>query len=296
MPTSTRTTVLAALCLFAVPALHAWPAASVSDRVSAQNALFEEQWESDLRFAPERATAVGDYRYNDKLSDRSLASIAQRHGVDEGFLQKLKAIPTDGFTEQDQLSHDLLLRSLQQRIDDYDLKDYEMPVDQMSGPHTGLADLPLSVPLDSVKHYEDYIARLHQIPRVFTQTEEVMRAGMKDNLMPVKFLLEKVPAQCQGVISADPFLAPTKKYPASIPAGRSGAADERDHGRHQHRGPAGVQELQRLCLDRVRASWTDDAVDRVVAGRGEAVSERDQGPHDDGDEARRDPRDRAARD
>ncbi len=218
MPTSICTTLLAALCVFAAPALHALPAAPVSDRVSAQNALFQEQWESDLRFAPERATAVGDYRYNDRLSERSLASIAQRHGVDEGFLTKLKAIPTDGFTEQDQLSHDLLLRSLQQRIDDYELKDYEMPVDQMSGPHTGLADLPLSVPLDSVKHYEDYIARLHQIPRVFTQTEEVMRAGMKDNLMPVKFLLEKVPAQCQGVISADPFLGPTKKYPASIPA------------------------------------------------------------------------------
>ena len=210
--------LLAASCVFSAPTVYAAPSASVGDRLAAQNALFAQQWESDLRFAPERATSVGDYRYNDKLSDRSLQSIAERHGVDEDFLQKLKAIPTDGFTEQDQLSHDLLVRSLQQRIDDYELKDYEMPVDQMSGPHTGLADLPLSVPLDSVKHYEDYIARLHQIPRVFTQTEEVMRAGMKDNLMPVKFLLEKVPAQCQGVISADPFLGPTKKYPASIPA------------------------------------------------------------------------------
>jgi uncharacterized protein (DUF885 family) len=78
--------------------------------------------------------------------------------------------------------------------------------------------MPLAVPLDSVKHYEDYIARLHQIPRVFMQTEEVMKAGMKDGLMPVKFLLEKVPAQCEGVIAADPFLIPTKKFPASIPA------------------------------------------------------------------------------
>ncbi len=34
--------------------------------------------------------------------------------------------------------------------------------------------------------------------------------------MPVRFLLEKVPGQCLGVIAADPFLLPTKKYPASI--------------------------------------------------------------------------------
>jgi uncharacterized protein (DUF885 family) len=39
---------------------------------------------------------------------------------------------------------------------------------------------------------------------------------MKDNLMPVRFLLEKVPGQCNGIIAADPFLIPTKKYPASI--------------------------------------------------------------------------------
>ncbi len=93
-----------------------------------------------------------------------------------------------------------------------------MPVDQMNGVHTNLADLPLSMPFDSVKHYEDYIARLHQIPRVLSQTTDVLRAGMKDNLMPVRFLLEKVPGQCNGIIEADPFLIPTKKYPASISA------------------------------------------------------------------------------
>jgi uncharacterized protein (DUF885 family) len=91
-----------------------------------------------------------------------------------------------------------------------------MPISQMSGPHTYLADIPLSSPFSSVKYYEDYIARLQQIPRVFSQTEEVLRAGMKDHLMPVRFLLEKIPGQCQGVIAENPFLLPTKKYPSSI--------------------------------------------------------------------------------
>ena len=188
----------------------------VADRLAAQNALFDEQYESDLRNFPERATAFGDYRYNDKLADRSLAAIAQRHETDRTFLNRLQAIATTGFSDQDQLSHDLLVRVLQQRLADFDLKEYEMPINQENGVHTGLADLPLAVPLDSVKHYEDYIARLHQIPRVLSETTEVLRAGMKDNLMPVRFLLEKLPVQCQGVIDADPFLIPTKKYPASI--------------------------------------------------------------------------------
>jgi uncharacterized protein (DUF885 family) len=88
----------------------------------------------------------------------------------------------------------------------------------MNGVHTSLADLPLSVPLDSVKHYEDYAARLRQIPGALSQTSEVLRAGMRDKLMPVRFLLEKIPAQCDGIIEADPFLQPLKKYPADISA------------------------------------------------------------------------------
>jgi len=189
---------------------------SVSERLAAQNALFDEQYESDLRESPERATDFGDYRYNDKLADRSLAAILRREKINEAFFSRLRAIPTAGFPDQDQLSHDLLTRGLQQRIADFELKEYEMPINQFNGVHTTLADLPLSVPLDSVKHYEDYITRLHQIPRALSQTTEVLRAGMKDKLMPVRFLLEKVPAQCEGIIDANPFLGPTKKYPASI--------------------------------------------------------------------------------
>jgi len=189
---------------------------SVAARLAAQNALFAEQYESDLKAHPERATAFGDYRYNDQLDDISLAAVNAQHERDQSFLKRLNAISTTGFPEQDALSHQVMARMLEQRNADYDFKEYEMPVNQMSGPHTHLADLALAVPFDTQKQYEDYISRLHQIPRVFTQTEELLRAGKNDGLMPVRFLLDKVPGQCLGVIAADPFLLPTKKYPASI--------------------------------------------------------------------------------
>jgi uncharacterized protein (DUF885 family) len=192
--------------------------ASIESRATAQNLLFEEYYQSELKAHPERATAYGDYRYNDRLDEYSLAALASQHASDQGFLARLEAIPTKGFSEQDTLSHEVLSSTLRQRIENYRFKEYEMPVNQMDGPHLRLADLPLAVPFDSVKQYEDYIARLHQIPRVFTQTEEVLRAGLQDHLVPVRFLIDKVPAQCQGVIAADPFLLPTKKFPSSISA------------------------------------------------------------------------------
>jgi uncharacterized protein (DUF885 family) len=189
---------------------------SVEARLAAQNALFKQQFEDDRKASPESETAGGDYQDNATLDDYSIAASIKQNAVDRAYRAKLAAISTEGFPEQDRLSHDLLIHVLDDRITDYELKDYEMPVSQMQGIHISLADLPNSVPLDTVRHYEDYIARLHQIPRAFEQTIAVLRQGERDGLMPVRILLEQIPAQCAGTIAENPFLAPTKNFPAAI--------------------------------------------------------------------------------
>jgi hypothetical protein len=50
--------------------------APLAARLAAQNALFEEEFQAELKAHPERATAYGDYRYNDQLDDDSLAALA----------------------------------------------------------------------------------------------------------------------------------------------------------------------------------------------------------------------------
>ncbi|MFC5865492.1 DUF885 domain-containing protein [Acidicapsa dinghuensis] len=192
---------------------------SVTSRLAAQNALFDDAWQASLKMSPMLATAVGDYRYNNQLGDYSLAASAARHQRDVEDLARIKAIDSSGFPEQDLISHDLFQRQLQQRVDDYDLKEFEMPLSSSGGGggiHANLADMPLSMPFDSVKHYEDYISRLHQIPQAFQQVEDVLTAGVKDHLMPVRFIAEKIPGQAEGVITANPFVLPLKKFPASF--------------------------------------------------------------------------------
>ncbi len=189
---------------------------SLTDRVAKQNALFEEYYQAFLKNNPERATAYGDYRYNSQLSQVSLKDIARQHAQDDDFLVRLKAIPTDGMSDKDLLSHRILEKQLERADVNYALKNYEMPVNQQNGVHTQLADLPNAMPFDSVQHYQDYISRLRQIPRVLEQTTEVMRQGEKDHLMPPKLVAEKLPGQCDGIIAANPFLEPIKKFPATI--------------------------------------------------------------------------------
>src|SRR6478672_6283990 len=178
-----------------------------------QDKIFDEFYETGLKNSPERATAYGDYRYNNLLGQYALKEIARQHAEGDEFLRRLKAIPTDGMGDKDLLSHRVMQRQIEREDVNYELKNYEMPVNQQNGIHTRLADLPLSVPFDSVQHYQDYISRLHQIPRVLEETTELMRQGLKDGLMPPKIVLEKLPGQCDGIIAANPFLRPTTKFP-----------------------------------------------------------------------------------
>jgi|SRR5579864_7287852 len=209
-----KNTFLVLLLLTIAPTSYA--GSPVADRLTTQNTLFKQQYADDLLASPESETARGDYRDNALLDDYSSEAAKKQNSRDRMYHARLKAISTKGFPEQDRLSHDLLLYVLENRIADYELKDYELPVSQMQGIHLHLADLPNAVPLDSVKHYEDYIARLRQVPRAFDQEIKVLGQGEKDGLMPPRILLEQIPAQCEGTIAEDPFLAPTKKFPASF--------------------------------------------------------------------------------
>jgi uncharacterized protein (DUF885 family) len=216
---ATTALFLAAVSPFASAQTPATPHESMASRLAAQNALFDDSWQATLKMNPILATAVGDYRYNDQLGDYSLAASSARHQRDLADLASIKAIDATGFPEQDLISHDLFLRQLQQRVEDYELKEFEMPLSASGGGggiHANLADLPLSMPFDSVKHYEDYISRLHQMPKAFLQTEDVLRAGVNDHLVPVNFIAEKIPGQADGVIAANPFVLPLKKFPASF--------------------------------------------------------------------------------
>jgi len=192
------------------PAAQELEASSLEGRLDRQNQLFKEQADSDAAPSPgEKKSLLGDF---------SLAASARQNAIDRGFRTRLAAISSEGFPEQDRISHELMRRELDQRMTDYSLKTYEMPLTQFRGIHTDLADIPRSLPFHSVKDYENYITQLHEIPLAFEQTVEVLKQGERDGLMPVRLLLEQIPAQCQGIIAEDPFLLPTTKFPASIAA------------------------------------------------------------------------------
>jgi len=197
------------------------PASDAGVRLKAANALLAEEWEWQLRENPELATTIGDYRYNDRWIDQSPAHVERQRRDIEEFLARFQGIDTTGFAEQDRLNNELMVRDLRDRLRSIALKNYEMPLDQMNGLHLEILQIVDQMPFDSTRHYEDYLARLQSVPRLFDQIIETLRQGEKDGLLPPAYLLAKVAKQCEAIArpagEASVFARPLTKFPDSVP-------------------------------------------------------------------------------
>ena len=196
------------------------PAGSLDQRREELNALVKEQWEFVMKTSPEFATIIGDKRYNDKMSEVSEKEIYFELDAAKNFLKRFKAIDTTGFPEQERLNKVLMIRALEEQVDISKFEDWLMPVTQFGGIHLDLPQFVQLIPFDTVKDYDDYVARLKQIPGQIDGTIVLMRKGASKKLIPPKILLEQVVGQSIAVGEAkpedSPFAQPLKKFPASF--------------------------------------------------------------------------------
>ena len=177
---------------FVFPVLAQNPKPQSGASAAKLNSLLAEEWDYELRTSPEQATFYGDTRFNDRLSDYSPEFFATDLIQQKKFLAEFEAIGAAGLPEQDQLNRSLMIRRLRDNIEGAQFKPWEMLIDQFDGIHLFYAGLPSTTSFASVKDYEDYLSRLHQFPKLFDQIIANSRQGMRDGLMPPKFLLEQV--------------------------------------------------------------------------------------------------------
>ncbi|WP_447506761.1 DUF885 domain-containing protein [Acinetobacter oleivorans] len=193
---------------------------NVSVRVKALNQLLQEQWEYTLKNNPETATTLGDLRYNDRWTELSKNQIEKDKKTTQNFLKRFEAIDSTGFSATDQLNKDLMIYQLKETLKNYDLKLYEMPFNQMWGLHLQFPGFISAIPFNNAKEYQDYIARLKQIPLILDQGIQLAKQGQKDGLMPPKYLLEKVVKQVDSIATPagkdSVFASPLKQFPKNI--------------------------------------------------------------------------------
>jgi uncharacterized protein (DUF885 family) len=205
-----------AFVLFAV-AVGALAADSNHDKL---NALIDREWQYRLHEYPEMATSIGDNRFNDRLVDYSADAFEKRAEHDRDALAEFKKISDGGLTQEDQLNLALMIQELQVSVDGAPFKEWEMPVNQVNGPHLGYASLSKDMPFKTVADYENYLKRLRALPRMFEQLTADMKLGMRDGLMPPKYLLENVATEADDIAKApikdSLWVEPLKHFPATF--------------------------------------------------------------------------------
>src|SRR5947209_6788754 len=197
-----------------------WAQSDVEARRKALNDLLVDRWEYTMRTSPIYASILGDKRYNDKLDDFSQEAIEKDLAEDRKYLSRFETIDTAGFSEQDVLNKELMVRDLRMSLEGARFKGWEMPVSQFGGVHIDMPQVVALLSFETVKDYEDYIVRLKQLPVLFDQNVVQMRKGMAEGLMPPKILLEQVVTQANGVATQSaektPFAHPFDSFPKSI--------------------------------------------------------------------------------
>jgi uncharacterized protein (DUF885 family) len=195
---------------------------AVQVRHAQLRALADDYWAFFLRENPEYATALGEYEYNDRLTNYSLAHVEEVRAQTARLLQRARGIDPTGLADTDRLDHSLLVRTLTDRLEAIRLGNHLMVIDQMNGVHLALPQIASYAPFGTVQHYRDYVARLNAIPAAIDQIIERSRAGLQEGLMQPRFLLEKAAVQSATLADAagtsSPFATPAASIPDAIPA------------------------------------------------------------------------------
>ena len=209
--------IVAALAVIATPS----PPMAAADPAASLHQMFEAEWERSLREDPASATYLGDHRYDALWPDMSPAATARSHQGDREVLESLERIAPDALTDTDKLNRELFRRLYQGRVDAYDYGTQYTPASQKGSVATAheLAEL---IDFNSVRAYEDWIARINGLGTVVDQTIALMREGVKRKQVQPRVIMERVPKQIDQQIVADPtaspFYGPFKQMPDSIAA------------------------------------------------------------------------------
>jgi len=234
--------------------------------------LLADEWEVRMQENPLFATRCGDHRFDDRLPAVSEEDFERRLAQARVFLDRLRGIDRSALTSGAQLNYDMFEREIKDRVAEYEFGVYLMPVTKASGLHRSFPDLPNIVPLDTLKDYENYVARLDAF-QAFAQAHiKVMRSGMHKGYVPPRVALEGVEGSIQAHIVRDPtqsvLFKPFQRFPESI-----AEADRRDMIQAGRAAIAnsvvpGYQALLQFMLDEyIAAGRKDIAASALPNGR-----------------------------
>ena len=166
--------------------------------------LFDEYFERNLELNPLSATAIGDDRYDDRMS----ISMSQEYRdadkqLDEEFLRRLLEIDRVVLDYQEQLSYDIFRIRREQSLEGNQFPSHLQPMNQfylMTNFFVQLGSGSSLHPFKTVKNYDDFLSRADDILTNMDLAIENMKEGMRAGVVQPKILMVKVVPQIEAHI------------------------------------------------------------------------------------------------
>ena len=170
------------------------------------NEFLDKTFDEFLVLHPESMSRFGKKENYDKLNDYSEAMELKLHAMNQQKLKELKGFDRASLDVQAKLSYDLFKSDLERGLQDFRWKDYNYAIHQQGGVHTDLPTFMINIhKVDSEKDLQDYIARLQQFPRVFSEVEAQIRRSQKQGVIPPKFAFASIYKSTANILKGAPF-------------------------------------------------------------------------------------------
>ncbi len=124
------------------------------------------------------------------LENLSAEFLEQKYKKNTELLAELDAIDRDKLSAENRINLTILRGQVQNSVDEYVFNTHYMPLTSEYGFHSSLSFMISSSDYSKAKDYQQYLAKLQQIPRYFSQNIGWMRKGLEVGLTQPKAVLE----------------------------------------------------------------------------------------------------------
>ena len=199
--------------------------------------LFDDEWERILKEDPPYASALGDFRYNGRWPDVSLAARDRSEAMTIKALEQARAIAAELLSPADRLNRRLFIRQYEAAVSVHPHRLHLIPLNQRGGiqNESRIADL---IPFETAEDYESWILRLRAFPKYVAQTMAVMTQGIREEMLHPKVIMQRVPDQIRKQLVDSPqdslYYNPFLDMPSEISA--------TDQQRLQQQGRKAIKE------------------------------------------------------
>jgi prolyl oligopeptidase len=163
----------------------------------------------------------------------------------------------------EQLNYDLFAREYRQRLAVYPFKPWLYAINHQGGIQT-LSETAEQLPFQTVRDYEDWIARLRAVGGYVDQNIELLRIAAREQRTQPRVIMERIPAQLALQLvsepDASPFYAPFQRLPDAIPAA--------EQARLRAAGLAAVREVVLPAYRRLQRAFEQEYLPKTRSSVG----------------------------